>query len=472
MEKEKRSKEEWTRRYISFVFILFIIAFGTSLSIRANLGSSPISAPPYVLSLVDGMPLTMGEIVIMMHVAFIIIQIALLRKDFQIRQLSQIFVSFLFGFYTDVTMWMTSFLQIPQTLPHAIGWPLQFVELLVGGALLAFGIACEVRCDSLMLAGEGLPLAISKVVKKEFGKVKMCSDTMLVAIAVVLMFIFFRTWNWKMVGIGTIVSMFYVGFMVRIYAPHITWLDKIFIPEIERVKEAEEEEIVREEEDAVPFVITIAREYGSGGLTLGRKLATRLGVDYYDHDIIDATAERLGYSTDFVRENEQNISNAKLWELIFTDKSIPLSMNPSHDDAIFVSESRIIRNLAMKKPCVIIGRCANWVLRNDDKAFRVFVTSNREDAVRRVMDKDSLDAPSADKRIEQVNTGRNNHYFQYTGRRWTDARDYDFVVNTSALGIDECADLIVECIRHRGGLPTQDTRRATYQEAGDQDGES
>ena len=458
MEKVKRSKEEWTRRYISFVFILFIIAFGTSLSIRANLGSSPISAPPYVLSLVDGMPLTMGEIVIMMHVAFIIIQIVLLRKDFQIRQLSQILVSFLFGFYTDVTMWMTSFLQIPKTLPHAIGWPLQFIELLVGGALLAFGIACEVRCDSLMLAGEGLPLAISKVVKKEFGKVKMCSDTMLVAIAVVLMFVFFHTWNWKMVGVGTIVSMFYVGFMVRIYAPHIAWLDKIFIPENERVKEAEEEEIVREEEDAVPFVITIAREYGSGGLTLGRKLATRLDVDYYDHDIIDATAERLGYSTDFVRENEQNISNAKLWELIFTDKSIPLSMNPSHDDAIFVSESRIIRNLATKKPCVIIGRCANWVLRNDDKAFRVFVTSNRKDAVRRVMDKDSLDAPSADKRIEQVNTGRNNHYFQYTGRHWTDARDYDLVVNTSALGVDECADLIVECIRHRGGLPATATK--------------
>lgn len=261
-----------------------------------------------------------------------------------------------------------------------------------------------------------------------------------------------------MVGVGTIVSMFYVGFMVRIYAPHIAWLDKIFIPENERVKEAEEEEIVREEEDAVPFVITIAREYGSCGLTLGRKLATRLGVDYYDHDIIDATAERLGYSTDFVRENEQNISNAKLWELIFTDKSIPLSMNPSHDDAIFVSESRIIRNLATKKPCVIIGRCANWVLRNDDKAFRVFVTSNRKDAVRRVMDKDSLDAPSADKRIEQVNTGRNNHYFQYTGRRWTDARDYDLVVNTSALGVDECADLIVECIRHRGGLPATATK--------------
>ena len=381
-----------------------------------------------------------------MHVTFILVQILLLRKDYEVRQLTQILVSFLFGFYTDVTMWMTSFLQIPTTIPHAIGWPLQFIELLVGGGLLAFGIACEVRCDSLMLAGEGLPLAIAKVVKKNFGKVKICSDTTLVCLGVVLMLFFFHRWDWKMIGVGTLVSMFYVGLMVRVFAPHIKWLDIIFIPADERKHETEEEEIVREEEDEVPFVITIAREYGSGGLMLGKMLAKRLGVDYYDHDIIDQTAERLGYTSDFVRENEQNISNGKLWELIFTDKSIPMSMNPSHDDAIFVSESRIIRKLATKKPCIIIGRCANWVLRNDKKAFRVFVTSNKEDAVKRVMEKDGLTAEEAAKRIEQVNTGRYNHYFQYTGRRWIDARDYDLVVNTSALGLEQCADIIVDVI--------------------------
>ena len=243
MEKVKRSKREWVRRYISFVFILFVIAFGTSLSIRANLGSSPISAPPYVLSLVPGMPLTMGTIVICMHVLFIIIQILLLRRQYELRQLTQIFVSFLFGFYTDVTMWMTSFMQIPTTLPHAIGYPLQFIELLIGGGLLAFGIACEVRCDSLMLAGEGLPLALSKAVKKDFGKVKICSDTSLVIIGVALMYYFFGHWDWKMIGVGTLVSMFYVGFMVRVFAPHISWLDIIFIPADERqVEETEEEE--------------------------------------------------------------------------------------------------------------------------------------------------------------------------------------------------------------------------------------
>lgn len=449
MEKRKRSKEEWIRRYVSFIFILFIIAFGTSLSIRANLGSSPISAPPYVLSLIPGMPLTMGTIVIGMHVFFILIQILLLRKDYELRQLTQILVSFLFGFYTDLTMWMTSFLQIPATLDHTIGWPLQFVELLIGGGLLAFGIACEVRCDSLMLAGEGLPLAIAKFTKKDFGKVKMCSDTGLVSIAVVLMFTFFGHWDWKMVGVGTLVSMFYVGYMVRRIAPHVTWLDLLFIPKSERREMAVEELREERKESEGPFVITIAREYGSGGQTLGEQLALRLGIALYDHNIIDATAQRLGYSVDFVRENEQNISNGKLWELIFTDKSIPLSMNPSHDDAIFVAESRIIRSLAAQKPCIVMGRCANWVLRENKRVFSVFVTSSRQDAVGRIATLENLSEETATRRIEQVNQGRSNHYLRYTGEHWTDARCYDLVVNTSTLGLEQATNIILQCVKER-----------------------
>ena len=235
MEIVKRSKKEWVRRYVSFVFIMFIVAFGISLSIRANLGSSSISAPPYVISLKPGMPLTMGTLVIMMHLMLIAGQILVLRKDYEPRQLLQVVVTLVFGFYTDVTMWMTNFLQIPESLPHAVAWPLQFIELLVGGAILAFGIACEVRSDTLMLAPEGLSLAISRKFKKDFGKVKIVSDTLLVVIAIVLMFIYFHSWDWKMIGTGTLVSMFYVGFMVRVVTPHISWLDYIFIPKDGRV---------------------------------------------------------------------------------------------------------------------------------------------------------------------------------------------------------------------------------------------
>ena len=257
----KRSKAEWMRRYAAFVVILFVIAFGTSLSIRANLGSSPISAPPYILSLVPGIGLTMGQLTIFMHVLFILIQAVLLRKDFEKRQLTQILVSFLFGFYTDLTMWITGFMQVPFDMEPAIGYPLRFAELLAGGAVLAFGIACEVRCDSLMLAGEGLPLAISKFLKRDFGKVKICSDTSLVAVGTVFMFIFFGGWNWKMVGIGTLVSMFYVGFMVRVFTPHISWLDRIFIPRGERAaKQRAAFDKIRRDIIGVMFVLLVAHQ--------------------------------------------------------------------------------------------------------------------------------------------------------------------------------------------------------------------
>jgi len=222
---EKRSPVELLRRYASFAVVLFVVAFGTSLSIRANLGSSPISCPPYVLSLHGG--LSMGGYTICMHVFFILAQILLLRRSYQKIQLLQIVVSFIFGAYTDLTMWLTSFLQVPDTAPMLTGYALRFVELLVGGAILAYGISLEVHCDVLMLAGEGFPLALAKVTKRDFGKVKMCTDTGLVCIGAVLMFVFFGSWHWDMIGVGTLVSMFYVGFMVRKFSPTMAWFDNI-----------------------------------------------------------------------------------------------------------------------------------------------------------------------------------------------------------------------------------------------------
>ena len=440
---EKRSRAEWLRRYASFVVILFIIAFGTSLSIRANLGSSPISAPPYILSLIPGMNLTMGQLTICMHVFFITIQLLLLRKNFEARQYTQILVSFLFGFYTDLTMWMTGFLQIPFDLNPLIGYPLRFIELLIGGAVLAFGIACEVRCDSLMLAGEGLPLAISKFLKKDFGKVKICSDTSLVLIGTIFMFIYFGRWSWEMVGVGTLVSMFYVGFMVRVFSPHIGWLDRIFIPRAERQAAA----AAVADQWSGNRIVTIARTYGSGGNAVGEAVARHLGCPCYNRQIIDQTAREMGYSTEFVAENEQNLSSGRLWEMIFTDSGIPASMNPSKEDAIYVSQSRTIRELAHKGPCVIIGRLANWILRDDPHVLRVFVTSGRDYAVRQIADKLHLSTDEAARKVDRVNTGRANHCRHYTGKAWTDLTGYDLVINTERTGIDGAVDMILRAVR-------------------------
>lgn len=441
----KRSRAEWVRRYASFVVILFVIAFGTSLSIRANLGSSPISAPPYVLSLIPGMKLTMGQLTICMHVFFILTQILLLRKDFEKRQLTQILVSFLFGFYTDVTMWMTGFLQIPFDINPAVGYPLRFVELLIGGAILAFGIACEVRCDSLMLAGEGFPLAIAKFLKKDFGKVKICTDTFLVSVGVVFMFVFFGHWDWKMIGPGTLVSMFYVGFMVRVFSPRIGWLDRIFIPQSERAGQDSDQASAAGAGSVWGNyrIVTIARTYGSGGNAVGEEVARRLGCPCYSRQIIDRTAAQIGRTPEFVAENEQNISTAKLWEMIFEDSGIPVSMNPSKDDAIYVSQSRTIRELAHHGPCVIVGRLGNWILRDNPHVLRVFVTSGPDSAASRVASRFNIPAEEAARKVERVNSGRANHYRRYTGRQWTDIGEYDLMLNTDRVGIDGAVDIIL-----------------------------
>lgn len=439
-----RSAPELLRRYVSFVAVLFVIAFGTSLSIRANLGSSPISCPPYVLSLVPG-GWTMGTYTLCMHFFFIAAQIAMLRRNFQPIQLLQVAVGVLFGVYTDVTMWLTSFLQVPVDLTPALRYPLQLVELLAGGAILAYGISLEVHCDVLMLAGEGFPLAISKVVKRDFGKVKMCSDTGLVCVGIVFMFIFFGRWHWEMVGPGTLISMFYVGFMVRVFSPTMGWFDRILT---QRTAAHATEAPASESAAALPLVVTVSREYGSGGHDVGEAVARRLGVPLYDRALIDRTARELGRAPERVASAEQNISTAKLWELVFTDKSIPESMNPSLDDAIFVSQSRTLRELAQKDSCVIIGRMADWVLRDRPNVLRVFVSSGRELAVSRVMAATGLSADEAARKVERVNRGRANHYLQYSdGHQWTDARNYDLVVNTSATGIDGAADLVVSAAR-------------------------
>lgn len=218
--------EEVARRYLWFVVALFVIALGTSLSIRANLGSSPISCPPYVLSERAG-AWTMGTYVMCMHVFFVVAQVALLRRDFHPIQFLQFGVSLLFGVYTDVTMWMTGYLQVDGQGVGAYG--LRFAELVVGNALLAYGICMEMHCDALLLAGEGFPLAIAKVARKEFGTVKICTDTLLVLCGLVFMLVFFGRWRMDMIGLGTVFSMFFVGLLVKLFNPHLGWLDRILL---------------------------------------------------------------------------------------------------------------------------------------------------------------------------------------------------------------------------------------------------
>lgn len=438
----RRSPQELLKRYIAFAIALFIIALGTSLSIRANLGSSPISCPPYVLSRIPGIRYTMGEFVFCMHVFFVLSQYALLRKQFDKIQFLQLAVSLIFGIYTDVTMWLTGFVQFDSSW---LGYLLRWIQLAVGGSLLAYGIAIEVHCDVLMLAGEGFPLAISKATKTDFGKVKICSDTGLVIVGIIFCYMFFGQWRWNLIGVGTLFSTFFVGFMVRNFNPHFAWLNNIFTSSKQQPIVSPQTETI---EESHPLIITISRQYGSGGHEIGEKLASTLHCKLYDKNIIDTTAKELGCTYDYIKEKEQNISNMRLLELILTDKILPSSMYLSQDDAIFVSQSRTIKQIVKKENCVIIGRCADWLLRSTPNCFRIFVHSDIEFACKRVAKERSVSELEAKSIILQTNKQRANHYWQYTGEKWNDSLHYDLVINTSKIEIDKAVELIQKMVKN------------------------
>ena len=124
-------------------------------------------------------------------------------------------------------------------------------------------------------------------------------------------------------------------------------------------------------------------------------------------------------------------------------------MNPSKDDAIFVSQSRTIQKLAAQESCVIIGRCANWILKDDANCFRVFVFSDINDAVSRVVGYLNADSMKAKEEIIKINKARANHYWQYTGGTWTDARNYDLVINSSKVSIDDIVDIISDNVKKK-----------------------
>lgn len=237
--------------------------------------------------------------------------------------------------------------------------------------------------------------------------------------------------------------MFYVGFIVRLVNPHMRWLDNWLCGTATENAQADN---VRN----YSLVITVSRQYGSGGHELGERLAKALHIPFYDKSILYEAARELGSTPKRVMRKEQSLSNAGLLKMIF-EKGGGGSpeMSLSEDDAIFVTESRIIRTLAERKSCVIAGRCADFILKDHPRCFRIFVQSGLEFARERVAVYTGLPLPETDREILRVNRERANHYRQYTGRKWDDAGNYDLVVNTSRIPLEQAVKAILAALEEQ-----------------------
>ena len=186
-------------------------------------------------------------------------------------------------------------------------------------------------------------------------------------------------------------------------------------------------------------VITISREYGSGGRYIGKLVADKLGIKLYDKEFINKLSKETGLSEDYIESNEQK--RESIDGLYYNGMS--------NADELFVKEAELIKKVANKESCVIIGRCADFVLKDKKNVIKVFVYNNMENKIKRAEKFYNIDKKKAEKEINKINKLRANHYKHYTDREWQNHENYDICINSDALGVEKSADLICEIVENK-----------------------
>lgn len=212
------NKTELIKRYIFLLAGLFVNGLGVSFITKAGLGTSPITSIPYTLSL--GFTPTVGMFTLVFNIFLVILQVILLRRNFQLQNLLQLPIIALFSFFIDLTMSLLGFMQ-PET------YAMKIVSLIVGCLILGFGVFMEMVANVAMLPGEATVRAVSDVFSTDFGKTKIAFDSSMTVIAAILSFIMFK--HLDGVREGTIVAAILVGFIARLFKKYIGGIEKILI---------------------------------------------------------------------------------------------------------------------------------------------------------------------------------------------------------------------------------------------------
>ncbi|MDM8202542.1 cytidylate kinase family protein [Allofournierella massiliensis] len=404
---------EKAKRYLVFLFGLFISSFGVSLITKANLGTSPISAIPYVLSL--NFPFTLGQFTIAFSLFLILLQLFILRRNFKAEHLLQIPISVAFGYFIDLTMVM-----LGVVAPGS--YPVKLVALLIGCVILGFGVYLEVIADVAMLPGESFVRAVTQTWKTDFGTTKVCFDVSMTVIAAITSLVLAHT----LYGVreGTVIAALLVGFIARLFGRLLP-----FVPDLLFGKKAESEAAEAVENGKGGWVIAIGRQYGSGGRVIGQKLAQQLGYEFYDDAIVQMAAGTTGYTPQFVRQREENMTNSFLYDLV-NQMYAYAPEEESPKDSVFLAEKKAIEEIAAKGRCVIVGRCADYLLRDDPHCLRVWLHADKARRVKRIMELEQLDEAAARTRIAQEDRRRATNYQYYTRRVWGLGKNYHLTLDT------------------------------------------
>jgi hypothetical protein len=204
------------------------------------------------------------------------------------------------------------------------------------------------------------------------------------------------------------------------------------------------------------FCITIHRSFGSGGRRIGKALAGRLGIEFYDRDLSRLSSEYSGINERLFVQYDENVKNRLFHKYSPADLNAIVSPDDEKfvsDDNLFRLQAQVIRNLAERENCIIIGRCAGYILSNDPHVVRVFINAPLDDCIKNVEENYGLSWQDARRLILKTDENRRAYYKYYTGgKQWDDAFNYDLSINTASIGFEKAADLILDYMKIRGLL--------------------
>ena len=193
-------------------------------------------------------------------------------------------------------------------------------------------------------------------------------------------------------------------------------------------------------------VITISRQFGSGGRTIGKKVAEKLGIPYYDKELVDQVAKESGFSHEFIEEIGEyaSVTSSFLFNIAVSAHPMGLIDTMSVSDKLYVCQTNVIRDLAEKGPCVIVGRCADFILKDRPDTLHIFIHSDMEHRAERIVRLYGETKQTPQKRLQEKDSKRKVYYKHYTNCNWGEAENYDLCLDSGTLGVDKCADIICD----------------------------
>lgn len=420
---------EKIKRYIVFIIGLFVSSFGVSMITKADLGTSPISSIPYVLSL--RFPFSLGEFTILFSLLLIVLQLIILRRNFKLEHVLQIPVSIVFGYFIDFSMLILGFVE-----PHM--YIMKLAYLLIGCMILGIGVYAEMLANVVMLPGESFVRAVVHTWKTDFGITKIIFDVSMSVTAGILSFVLLG----RLSGVreGTVAAALLVGFIARFISRRLAFLpQKLF--------RAGQEAAEKPDGSQPGICILIGRQYGSGGREIGMRLAEKYGFNFYDKEIIQTTAGTTGCDWSGISENEEILPHSKVRDLLNQVYAFP--ENDSPKDNVFAAEAAAIEKIAAAGNAVIVGRCADYVLLDNTSCLSVFLFAPTKHRLDRVMRTEGLSKEAAAKRLRQMDRQRAEHYRYYTNQIWGMAANYHICIDTS-FGEERVEKIVDEALGHLG----------------------